>query len=422
MLLRIGIANHLSLRDSQELSLVASKLKDPNEGLIECKSAPNGTVLPAVVVYGANASGKSNLVDAVQAMRTLVLESHAKGEPGGEVPRQPFRLDTASLTAPSRFELDFVIERVRHHYGFEANDKEFLTEWLYAFPRTQRRTLYFRQGGEFSFGRALRGPNATIARLTRPNSLFLSAAAQNYHPLLSSVFSYFRSIASIRDVAFSGSDASRQLGDEEPDRRVIAFLGQIDTGVIGYRLRETERSRNSGVLSRTVLTVPHHWLGDHKNTESYAPPKDFAIDLAHRSKGGAKVFLELERESAGTRRLLVLLSCAFRALDQGSPLLIDELDTSLHTHACEAFLHLFCSRETNPKGAQVIATTHDASLMGSRIMRRDQLWFTRKGGDGATELYPLTDFRTRRGDNLETGYRQGRYGAVPFEDPLSTLG
>ena len=104
------------------------------------------------------------------------------------------------------------------------------------------------------------------------------------------------------------------------------------------------------------------------------------------------------------------------------PLYIDELDASLHTQACEAVLKLFCSSETNPKGAQLIATTHDTNLLGSPALRRDQLWFTEKDAGGATRLYPLTDIRMRKGDNFEKGYLQGRYGAVPFDDPISALG
>ena len=106
----------------------------------------------------------------------------------------------------------------------------------------------------------------------------------------------------------------------------------------------------------------------------------------------------------------------YRALDEGTPVIMDELDASLHTHAGEAVLSLFCSVGSNPKGAQLLATTHDTNLMRSSSLRRDQLWFTQKDAKGVTEIYPLTDFKTRWGDNFELGYLQGRYGAVPFED------
>ena len=146
------------------------------------------------------------------------------------------------------------------------------------------------------------------------------------------------------------------------------------------------------------------------------------IELGHRSQEGKPVYLELTLESAGTRRLLLVLSLVYRALDEGTPLVIDELDASLHTLAGSAVLKLFCSPETNPKGAQLIATIHDTNLMDSSTLRRDQLWFAAKDADGATHLYPLTDIRTRGSDNFEKGYLQGRYGAVPTTDSISALG
>ena len=150
--------------------------------------------------------------------------------------------------------------------------------------------------------------------------------------------------------------------------------------------------------------------------------RQIGIELGHRGRDGKPVYFDLDRESAGTRRLLVTLGFAFRALDEGTALVIDELDASLHTHASEAVLKLFCSPETNAKGAQLVATTHDTSLMATALLRRDQLWFSEKGADGATQLYPLSDIRTRKGDNIERGYLQGRYGAVPFNDPISSFG
>ena len=127
-------------------------------------------------------------------------------------------------------------------------------------------------------------------------------------------------------------------------------------------------------------------------------------------------------ESAGTLRLLMVLSLVYRALDYGTPVLVDELDASLHTLASEAILQLFCSPATNPKGAQLIATTHDTNLLASRFLRRDHVWFTEKDAHGATLLFPLTEIRTRSGDNFEKGYLQGRYGAIPVTSPIRSHG
>ena len=413
MLLRFSVSNHLSLRDSQELLLTASSLKDKTEGLIDYAAAPSGSVLPAVVVFGANASGKSNLVHALRAMQWMVLFSHTRGDPSGGVPRHAFRLDDYFSNKPSRFELDFVHESSRYHYGFEADDTAFVAEWLQVIPKSHRRTLFEREGNDFRFGRELKGRNNTIADLTRPNSLFLSAAGQNNHEQLSSMFNYFQSLSCLMSIEES---IKVWLRNDEIDARVIDFLGRLDTGVCGYRTKDIDLPEESMAALTRVLTAIRMLTDSPVDLNEAGDP--ITIELAHRSKSDRPVYLDPGLESAGTRRLLVMLSLAYRALDAGAPLVIDELDVSVHTLASAAVLQLFCSPKTNPRGAQLIATTHDTNLMKSAWLRRDQLWFTEKDDAGATRLYPLTDIRTRRNDNLEKGYLQGRYGAVPFDDPL----
>lgn len=417
MLLRFSVSNHLSLRDSQELLFTASSLKDRTEGLIDCAASPSGSVLPAVVVFGANASGKTNLVHALGAMQQMILFSHTSGSSSDGVPRHAFRLDASYPHKPTRFEIDFVHGGVRYHYGFETGDTAFLSEWLYATPKSHRRTLFERYGRDFRFGRELKGRNNAIAELTRQNSLFLSSAEQNNHEHLSNLYEYFRSLECLASI-----DASDRYWRQKKDidSRVIDFIGGLDPGICDYRRREIEPSEEQATKFREIMSLVKKWTNAPIDfSETY---KQVTMELAHRTRSGEAVYLDLGLESAGTRRLLVMLSFAYRALDAGAPLVIDELDVSLHTLASAAVLQLFCSPETNPKGAQLIATTHDTNLMKWAKLRRDQLWFTEKDDAGATLLYPLTDIRTRRGDNLEKGYLEGRYGAVPFDDPVSVLG
>lgn len=411
MLLRFAATNHLSIRDRQELSLVSSSLSDRKDGLIACASSPSGTVLPAVLVYGANASGKSNLVDAVRAMRETVLFSHTRAGPNDGIPaRQHFRLDSTSDATPSIFEIDFVLNGVRHHYGFEATGRAFVGEWLVDYPSGRARMLFEREGSDFRFGRALKGRNRLIADLTRGNSLFLSAAAQQDHEQLSPVFAYFARIEGVGGWSISGRFASELLAEVELDPRVLEFLARAETGVVDFRQRVIELSEADREL-----------MGKLSQLGVQTPPESMPlIELAHRGPQG-DVYLELERESAGTRRLLVVLSQLFDALDAGMPLVVDELDVSLHTQASLALVELFCSPHTNPNGAQLIATVHDTNLLDAPILRRDQIWFAEKCPEGATVIYPLTDIRTRKGDNLERGYLQERYGATPRHLKVDTF-
>ena len=421
MLLRFGAANHLSICGRQELSFAASSLKDPQEGLLACKAMPKGAFVPAAVVYGANASGKTNLVDALATMQEMILWSHTRGEPGKGVQRQAFKLDPKYPKTPSQFDIDFTINDVRYHYGFEATDEAFTAEWLYAFPRSYRRKLFERNGDEIDFGRWLRGANSNIARLTRPNSLFLSAAAQNDHEQLSSVYQFFQSMKFTGKISVPGREASSRHMREGIDDRVIDFLESINTGVVGYRKKETQIPEEAQTIGRELRTVLEKLSGSSVEIKQGDEDIFVTIELAHRGQGGEQAYFDLNLESAGTRRLLIVLGQVYHALDEGLPIVVDELDASLHTQACEEILKLFCTRKTNKNGAQLIATTHDTNLMKSSVLRRDQLWFAEKSSEGATEIYPLTDIQTRKGDNLELGYLQGRYGALPSGEPSSSI-
>ena len=376
MLLRFSVENHLSFRERKDLGFEASSLKDTGEGLIGCEAAYGGAVVPAVLVYGANGSGKTNLLRAASEMRDLVTQSRS-----GTVDRAPASPDTFLLDAgwsrkPSGFEIDLVIDTIRYHYGLEVRNGTIASEWLYEFPKAHGRKLFERAGQVFEFGRWLKGQIRAISRLTRPDSPFLSTAAHAGHGQLSRVHAYFG------NMAFIGPEAAPEFpvrpAAAGPDTRIIDVLKSIDAGIVGHR------------------------VGDAGG-----------IELAHRGRDGKAVYLDIDRESSGTRRLLVILDRVFRALDGGYPVFIDGLDTGLHPHAGEAVLHLFCCPRSNRNGAQLIAATHDTHLMKSPVLRRDQVWFTEKNPDGATQLYPLTDLRTRKADNLELGYLQGRYGALP---------
>ncbi len=422
MFLQFGVENHLSIRDKQDLSLVASSLKDDETGLIGYASVSDGRALPVVVIYGANASGKSNIVAALRYMRSAVLLSHSHGEPGGGVPRMPFALDPSYANLPSLFDADFVIEGVRYHYGFEASDDAFVSEWLYAFPRGRRQALFERSGKDFTFGRNLKGRNKIISDLTRSNSLFLSAATQNDHEELSRISGFFRTLRTDSEISIPGGFVSMQLAEKNLDRRVIEFLGNIGTGVVGFQQQESEVPEEVRAIRLELNAAIKKIVKEPEKIEAETYDKIVTIELSHRGRDGEAIFFDLDRESAGTRRLLLLLGRAFRVLDEGATLVIDELDASLHTQACEAVMALFSSSKTNPNGAQLIATTHDTNLLRSSFLRRDQVWFTEKNDEGATHLYPLTDIRTRKEDNIEKGYLQGRFGAIPFSgSPLDLV-
>jgi AAA15 family ATPase/GTPase len=400
--------------------MIASSRKDEDHALLAWPSDKNREVLPVAVIYGANASGKSAILDALETMRSHIRNSHRRDDPEGGMGRSAFLLDTRINKQPTMFECDFVDDGERFNYGFEISDTRVVKEWLNAFPNGRRQSLFQRNRQNFRFSRFLSGQKSVISRLTRPNSLFLSAGAQNDHELLTRVSTYFTSWRGHLQAWVPGAQASEKLGKESLDPRIIKFLSRLGTGVVEHRIRSEQIPKELANLSIELNEFLEEKLKKlnkgkrrKEKLDAESLSRSLILEFGHRASDGNVVFFDLDQESDGTRRLLTILHEAFKALDEGSLLVIDELDANLHTYACFEVLKLFLSKKGNPKGAQLIATTHDTNLLNARALRRDAIWFTDKTDHGATELSSLADFQTRSTDNFERGYLQGRFGGVP---------
>ena len=415
MLLRFGVSNFRSIREYAELSLIASDaIKDRGPDLLEWP-AGKVRVLPGIVLYGANAAGKSSVYMVMSAMRSHVLQSFSKQGATADIPRSPFALDRVSSEEPTRFDCDFILNQVRHHYGFEFSDTKFLREWLYAFPEGHRRVLFSRDAEmpSIEFGKHLKGRNKSIEELTRPNSLFLSTAAQSSHPQLTPVYSFFERQLTGFGAGMNSRSIQNKIGKRN-DPRLVPFLQLADTGIAGLNIKEVEIDERSRKLFQTIRASLMAEAVDDVDLVIDEPKPRTEVLFSHTGLEEELFELPFVNESRGTRRLSDMVLAAFATLDSGGTIFIDELDTSLHTLLSSKLLRLFMDKTTNPHGAQVVATTHDTNILCSGLLRRDQIWFAEKGHSGSTHLYPLTDISTRNTDNLERGYLQGRFGAVPY--------
>ena len=420
MIISFEVENFGSFNERQTISFVATHLRDSEDGIIDVEAVSAHRLLPALLVYGANAAGKSNLMKSLKAMIGTVLFSQTGRYPGNRLPaRRPFLLNLASSERPTTFEINFILEGVRFNYGFSLLEKEISEEWLYSYPLAMPRKLYEREGMTFTFGRMLKGENVAISRLTRPDSLFLSAAAQNGHEELSKVFHYFDSIQIETSLSMSGARAERRVKDEHNwkiNKEVIEYLKEIRSGITSYRIKERNVSEDEREINKKIGLAIESVIKEHDASFQLhmADEPEKAIELEHCGAEGYRRHFPIYLESAGTLRLLAALPKMLGALATGTSVVIDELDLSLHTHAAERLLQLFCSKETNPHGAQILATIHDTNLLQSECLRRDQVWFVEKDETGATEIFPLTDISTRKFDDIERGYLQGRFGATPL--------
>ena len=443
MLLRFGVANHLSIRDYQELYLSASK-RIKRKGLVIPVSTLKEDAVPVVAVYGANAAGKSNLIDAMDEIQRTIVRSHKSLGATDRIPRTPFRLDDISAAKPTRFDCTFTVGRrstktsdphtsdTVYEYGFEYTEAEFRHEWLYRIVRRERQStqvLFERktEDGEVrvTFGSQLRGENKTIANLTRRNSLFLSAAAQNNHPQLTELYRYFAEQWEVILSAGAMEDhvLAERLSEFEHMKRLLLLVRQADVGISEIDVEDEEVEEGRLGLARDIAGLMVKHMRRHVESNSLSESKVLdalrnrkRLRFVHSAVGGGTVGLQYPMESKGTRTLISLLIPALEALSRGALLVIDELDTSLHPDMARAFVSLFSKEASNPHGAQLVFSTHDVALLGSDLIHQDEIWMADKSQEGVSQFTPLTEFKLRSRDDIEKAYRHGRLGGVPVGD------
>lgn len=413
MLIEFRIKNFRSLRDEQELRLVAStdkSLLDTHAFGTGLKAAPH--LLKSAVVYGANASGKSNLIKALQYMRGVVLESSAL-QPGQNFDRlHPFKLDATSASLPTEFEVTFILDGVRYQYGFAMNAQRIVSEQLLVYRAFKPQRWFERhfdaeRGKDvYEFGPGLKGAKNLWEGATRPNALFLSVAVQLNSETLRPVFDWFaNNLVIFNEQSPLSPQFSVQMLKKEAQRKAICeFLQAADISIADIEVASKQ----------AMVHTVHFDLTTGKREETASEQVVDEVKFHHITEHGKAVF-DLMDESSGTRNLLFLTGPILDILSKGLTLVVDELDTSLHTLLVQALVRLFHQPEINTGGAQLILTTHDTSLLDAYgLFRRDQVWFVEKQPDQSSSLYQLLDFSPRKNEALERGYLQGRYGALPF--------
>lgn len=406
MLIQFRVENHRSLRDEQLLSLAASG--DKADGHVLRPGGVGEALLPVIAIYGANASGKSNVLDALGFLRFAVVDSQRAWDVD-RTPHDPFRL-SSKAKQPSLYEVDIVVDGVRFRYGFQLSASRVEEEWLFAWPHGRKATWYEREGDEFEFGKSLHGENEVIRSLTRPNSLFLSAAAQNNHAELLPLVHYFRSWR------FPPTGRGVMTGRAPEMIRLVRELDTLSENAERSSLLQLLQAADTGIVDVRVdpgVATQQRFRGGRTSSV-----KSSTVHVRHRTTDENYAWLPLPLESSGTLALLELAPDILDTLRTGGLLCVDELEASLHPALAVSVVRLFNDPKTNPRNAQLIFATHDTNLLGTIVgepaLRRDQVWFTEKDDSGGTHLYPLTDFHPRKEENLERGYLQGRYGAVPF--------
>jgi hypothetical protein len=413
MLVEFRVKNFRSLRDEQVLSLVAStdkSLQETHTLSTGIKAVP--ALLRSAAIYGANASGKSNLIKALQYMRGVVLESATAIQPGQTFIVKPFRLDEESAGQPTEFEVTFLLDDDRYQYGFAMTPQRIISEHLLVYKAFKPQRWFQRYFDDktgkdvYEFGPGIKGAKSVWEGATRPNSLFLSMAVQLNSEILRPVFDWFvnRLIVFNEVTPLAKQFSVNMLRQEDKRKEICDFLSAADISIADI-----------DVVTRKVPSQAFHVDLTAGKTEVRAEEvEEHQLRFHHETDKGKAVF-ELADESNGTRNLLFLSGPVLDILSKGVTLVIDELDTSLHTLLVRELVRLFHRPEVNTSGAQLIFTTHDTSLLDAPdLLRRDQVWFVEKDRDQASSLVALSEFSPRKTEALERGYLLGRYDGVPF--------
>lgn len=429
MLIQFTVRNFRTFKEKATLSLIASNYDKDREAENILEDANfNLRLLKSAVIYGANASGKSKLMEALQFMRRFAISSSRESQKGDEIDVHPFSLNIETENEPSEFEVIFTYNNVMYRYGFEANKEVIVSEWLYYRPKTKEVELFYRdfQKIETHSRNFTKGSIAVREGMVRDNALLLSLAAQLNDSISIQVIEWFRKlkiISGLREEGYKGYTMSRTK-DPLHKQKMLELLKAADLGIQDIKLQMLD-------INALPKDMPKE-LKDRLIKDSKEENVEIVSDIitTHRKYNKDRQFIENsflsmdDDESSGTQKFFALTGPVLDVLENGYSLVVDELDSKLHPNLICKLVSLFNSKELNPKDAQLIFNTHDTNLLSSGLFRRDQIWFTEKNKFGEARLYSLADFKTdevRKSEPFEDNYIRGKYGAIPFLDTFDDL-
>jgi AAA15 family ATPase/GTPase len=380
----------------------------------------NFSLLKSAAIYGANASGKSNLILALYFMQSFVINS-SKLQITDKINLEKFRLSSETEDKPSFFKIVFHLDNKIYEYSFEVTQERVISEGLSCTPKTRKTNIFSREKDKIKYSKSLlKGKD--VKDLTKKNTLFLSIAAQFNDPLAGKILLWF---SRLKIISGSQFENLRQLSldylSREPNLKneIVFLIKKLDLSIKDMSIE----------VGRTSLDNFHKDIPDRvKNKEFRLDNYIYnSIETYHEKYDlegriiGLESFQMNKHESRGTQKIFALLAPVLSALKKSEVLIIDELDSLLHPLMAIAIIGLFNSKITNPKNAQLIFATHDVNLLSNQLFRRDQIWFTEKNRQEATDLYSLVEFDIDNNASFEQDYIQGRYGAIPFIGDLSKV-
>ncbi len=405
MLLEFSCSNHKSIRNKILFSALASPDTTFIDRTIEFNSY---RILKSSVIYGANGSGKSNFIDAIEFMKMLVTNS-INHQPGHGIRQTPHKLE--NYNTDSKYSMQFVTNGIRYAYGFTINNLLVKEEYLYYFPNQRSAKIFERNGNEFTTGSKFRNKFSMCKEVLKPNRLLLSCAANfSSVPEIESVFRFFDNDIVIYNINSHRNwleYSMKAINDNDNLKSVvISLMNDLGVNISDIRVKiDNQKLQSDNIIPPDFLTDDFRNQLAHgmiKKVSAKMVYKDFETDL-------------MSEESTGIKKLLSFLCPFIGILINDKILICDELETSLHESLLHELLDIvFHLDEENM--SQLFFTTHDTSLLDLELFRRDQIWFTElKNADRSTDLYSLSEIKNiRKDENISRGYIRGKYGAIPM--------
>jgi uncharacterized protein len=417
VLIEFSVGNFRSFKETVTFSMVAAKISAKDKALDQNNVFvidEHLSLLKSAAIYGANASGKSNLALAILFVQKFIFNSATGIQITDKIPVERFKLSTETENQPSFFEIVFLLDKKVHRYGFEVTEEEVVSEWLYYVPTTKEANLFKREENDIKVMPAFKGGNGVKAK-TRANALFLSVAAQFNVDIAEQILSWLRTFNLISGLATSDSwfaifDEDKKIFEQlqipKQREKILQLIKDLDLDLDNLEAKnisDVPEELKILFVGRKVIQTEHQKYDGKGN------------------RIGFEMFEMNRHESKGTQKLIKMAAPLVDTLESGKILFIDEFDASIHPSITSAIISLFNSNKTNPNNAQLIFITHDTNLLSNKNFRRDQIWFTEKDKYGATHLYSLAEYKVRNDASFENDYIQGRYGAVPFIGDFSRL-
>ncbi len=407
MLIQFSVGNYLSFKDIMTLSLVASAKKE-----LEKDNAFSATaklkLLKSAVIYGANASGKSNLIKAMSFFKVFVLNSSKEMQVNEFINIDSFKFSTETENKPSYFEIVFMHENIRYRYGFQVDNNIVHTEWLFYVPKTKEVNLFLREKNDFKIGANFKKGKDLIEK-TRPNSLFLSVAAQFNGQIAITILNWLSKlniISGLDDTNYIHYSINK-LQDSTYKALMLDFLKAADLGINDISVlpdgpkRKISPKKTLNFKETIIKEAIESLLTTHNKYDK-------------NNKITAKEMLGFINESKGTQKLFSISAPVIDTLKNGKILIVDELDARLHPILTLGIIKLFNSKKANKNNAQLIFSSHDTTMLNRKNFRRDQVWFMEKNKIGATDLYSLIEYKIRKDASFDKDYIAGKYGAIPY--------